>query len=465
MSTDKNNSNSLYLPNSVVPGIAWPAIAGPEGAAILSILQQLEQSQWWSGKQHEELQFKQLSILIHYASENIPYYRERIKAAGIKKGEPVTPEQWQQLPILTRNEVQEAGPELFSQNVPKEHGSILEVASSGSTGTPVRIKATGISMLMWKVFTLRDHFWHRRDLSKKLAVIRYSNNDSTKPPEGSSAKNWGTATQGLFNTGPTVMLNINSNLSEQAEWLIKHDPHYLLTYPTNIKALCQYFQEHNLKLNNLLEVRTLSEALNPDTRDLCREVLNVPLVDIYSTQELGYLALQCPETNNYHIQSENMLVEVINEKGIPCKPGETGRVIATPLHNFATPLFRNDINDYAEVGDHCSCGRGLPTLKRIMGRVRNMVHLPNGEQHWPILGYKEIWKIANINQIQTIQHSSNDIEVKLVTKETVNKDQEQKIKQKIQQSLGHEFNIRFTYVDKISRAANGKYEEFMCLIK
>lgn len=461
----KINSDTVNLPISIMPGIVWPAIPSQGGAVILAILQQLERSQWWTESQHTRVQLHQLSILIHYAHKNIPYHRDRIEAAGINKGERVTLDQWQKLPIMTRDEVQQAGPELDSLRVPPEHGQIRELASSGTTGAPIRIKATDMHMLMWKVFTMRDHFWHNRDLSKKLAVIRYSRDESNKPPKGAQSDNWGLATQGLFHTGTSVMLNINSNLSEQANWLIKHNPHYLLTYPTNIKALCQYFQEHDLKLNNLVEVRTLSEALDPDVRDICHETWNVPLIDVYTTQELGYLALQCPVTDNYHIQSENMLVEVINDEGMPCKPGEIGKVLVTPLHNFATPLFRYDIDDYAEVGAPCSCGRGLPTLKRIMGRVRNMIHLPNGEQRWPIFGYKNIWKIADIKQIQTIQHSINDIEVKLVSKEALNGEQEQKIKQIIQQSLDHEFNIQFTYLDEITRAANGKFEEFICLIK
>jgi len=58
--------------------------------------------------------------------------------------------------------------------------------------------------------------------------------------------------------------------------------------------------------------------------------------------------------------------------------GQVGRVVVTDLHNFATPLIRYDLGDYAEMADTCPCGRGLPALKRIMGRRRNMVRLPDG---------------------------------------------------------------------------------------
>jgi phenylacetate-coenzyme A ligase PaaK-like adenylate-forming protein len=61
-------------------------------------------------------------------------------------------------------------------------------------------------------------------------------------------------------------------------------------------------------------------------------------------------------------------VEVLDEEGRPCAPGETGRVVATSLNNFAMPLIRYETGDTAEVGAPCPCGRGLPVLTRIMGR-------------------------------------------------------------------------------------------------
>ena len=56
--------------------------------------------------------------------------------------------------------------------------------------------------------------------------------------------------------------------------------------------------------------------------------------------------------------AENLIVEIVDDKGAPCASGEIGRVIVTDLHNFATPLMRYDIGDYAEVAAPCLCGGG-----------------------------------------------------------------------------------------------------------
>jgi phenylacetate-CoA ligase len=129
----------------------------------------------------------------------------------------------------------------------------------------------------------------------------------------------------------------------------------------------------------LSQVSTLSEIVDPVLRDDCAQAWGAAVCDVYSCEELGMIAIQCPEHPHYHVQSESVFVEVLNERGEACAPGETGRVVATDLHNFALPLVRYEVGDYAEVGAACPCGRGLPVLSRIMGRQRNMLTLPSGD--------------------------------------------------------------------------------------
>ena len=85
------------------------------------------------------------------------------------------------------------------------------------------------------------------------------------------------------------------------------------------------------------------------------------------------------------MQSEHLRVEVLDEQGQPCREGENGQVVITDLHNFAMPLIRYALHDWAEVGPTCPCGRGLPTLRRVVGRIRNMAISPEGKSYRPVL--------------------------------------------------------------------------------
>jgi phenylacetate-CoA ligase len=90
---------------------------------------------------------------------------------------------------------------------------------------------------------------------------------------------------------------------------------------------------------------------------------------VYSSDEAGYIALQCPEGEHYHVQSESLLLEVLDAAGSACMPGQVGRVIVTTLNNFAMPLVRYDTGGDAEVGPPCACGRGLPVLRSLVERA------------------------------------------------------------------------------------------------
>ncbi len=177
------------------------------------------------------------------------------------------------------------------------------------------------------------------------------------------------------------------------------------------------------------------------------------------------IALQCPEHPHYHVQAESVLVEILNGGGKPCAPGETGRMVVTDLHNFATPLIRYEIGDHAEVGEACPCGRGLSVLNRILGRVRNMATLPSGETFWPRFYSDDLAKVAPIRQAQLVQRSVHDIDVRLVVARALTAEEEERLKSVILRYLGHPFRLGFTYMDEIPRSASGKYEDFLSLVE
>ena len=186
---------------------------------------------------------------------------------------------------------------------------------------------------------------------------------------------------------------------------------------------------------------------------------------MYSSQEVGYIALECPAGDTYHVQSENVLVEVLDDEGRHCQPGQVGRVVVTALHNFALPLLRYDIGDYAEVGEPCPCGRGLPVLNRIMGRQRNMAILPDGRRRWPSIELAESDNLAEfppIHQFQLVQKSLTAMEMLLVAPRPLSPAEEARLRGWIVAAVGHPFEVVFRYVESIPRSPLGKFEDFRC---
>ncbi|MFQ5775733.1 MAG: phenylacetate--CoA ligase family protein [Kiloniellaceae bacterium] len=453
------------VPASAAAGITWPALPTPKAAVRLALLHQLEQSQWWPPEVLRAWQFRQLGPLLAHAARTVPFYGERLAAARVRPGQAVAADVWARIPLLTREDLQRAGAALHSRELPARHGPVHTVSSSGSTGRPIEALGTRITRLFWDVFTVRDHLWHRRDLRGKLASIRNFPDGQGLYPKGLRTGRWGAAVAAVYPTGPAVGLSITATTEQQAEWLRRQNPDYLLCFPTALHAVARHCRDNGIGLPRLREARAISEVLTPETRAACREAWNVDVTDIYSARETGYLALQCPEHTHYHVQAEGVFLEILKADGAPCAPGETGRVVVTALHNFAMPLIRYDIGDYAEAGAACACGRGLPVMTRIAGRARNMLRLPGGGQLWPRLSETKYNEVAPIRQYQIVQTSLERLEVRLAAERALTEAEEARLREIILGRIGHPFELAFAYRDEIPRGPGGKYEDFKCEVE
>ena len=132
------------------------------------------------------------------------------------------------------------------------------------------------------------------------------------------------------------------------------------------------------------------------------------------------------------------------------------------------PLLRYEIGDYAELGEPCPCGRGLPVLKRILGREQNMLVLPGGERRWPMLSSADIRRmldIAPIRQYQFLQKSTETIELRLVIARPLTESDETALREFVRDRFGHPFEVEFRCLDDIPRGRTGKYQDFLSEVR
>lgn len=446
------------LPHSIFPGAVFPAIAQTPAAGLLSVQFQLTQCEHLPPEDLRALQFRQIGELVAHIDRAVPHYGVSLRKAGIKPGAPITPEAWARVPILTRANVQAAGELLFAHNVPRGHGQIGSATTSGSSGRPVALRKTELAQFYWQCFVLREEIWHRRDLSATSMGIRRDDRLSPSDPTGKLRRlpDWGAPLAVVYPTGPALLLDYRASIAEQAEALARERPAYLTTYPSLLLELLRA----DVRPTGLREVRSVGEALADETRNLCRERWGVPVTDIYSAAEIGVIAFQCPEQGHYHVQSESVLVEVLHPDGSPCAAGETGSVVLTPLHNFAMPLIRYAIDDLAEVGAPCPCGRTLPVLARIPGRARDMLVLPSGDRRFPYYGHAAVVGVDAVAQHQVAQVAADTVEIRLVVRRPLTDAEEARIRDAAAAALGGDFRVRIAYREMIARDASGKYAEF-----
>jgi phenylacetate-CoA ligase len=205
----------------------------------------------------------------------------------------------------------------------------------------------------------------------------------------------------------------------------------------------------------------MGEVLEPGLRRLARETWGVPVRDNYSCEELGILALECPAAEGkLHVQAERALLEVVDDAGQPVPPGGVGRVLATGLFNYATPLIRYELGDRAVLGGPCRCGRGLPVLDRLVGRERQSVRLPSGARLFPTLDFEPLLLAGGVRQYQVVQTGVEEMRLNLVADRPLAAEAEAAIVERLRHNFGHPFRFDFVYLEAIPRGPGGKFQLF-----
>jgi phenylacetate-CoA ligase len=442
---------------SDLEAVLWPPVRLGDNAVLAAMLAELDASQWLPEEAIREAQGAQLRALAEHHGMHSPHFARRLREADISAKKLDNLERLARLPPISRRDVQSAGALFFAAEVPRSHLPVGTTCTSGSTGEPVTLRRTAVNQLFWSLFAVRDHFWNKRSFRGRMSSIRANIRAYVE------TKDWGSPVANLYESGRGQGIPITTGLEEQLRLMERFRPHVLVVYPSNLNALAGIWEERGFKLGSIKHIKTMGETVVPELRDRIRGITGLAIEDNYSSNEAGAIAIECPESSLYHIMAETLIVEVLDGSGRPCRGGEIGRVVLTDLHNFASPLIRYAIGDFAKVGGPCPCGRGLPTLRRILGRERNLLLRPDGTRHWPIFGFHRFRDVAPVRQYQFVQHTVTEIEFKVVADGELTGPQETALVEIARGFLGRDFDIRLTQVrDRLALPASGKFEEFVC---
>jgi phenylacetate-coenzyme A ligase PaaK-like adenylate-forming protein len=435
-----------------------PAAERPKGiaATLKALLQRLERSQWMEQSDIVGAQHRELAALAAHCAKHSPYFRARLESAGLEPDDLGTPEGLARLPPFGRRDLQSASG-FYCDAIPEGHGPVTETRTSGSTGEPVCVRRTGFNGLYWHAFTLREHFWHGRNVRSRVCAVRANVSEIVRAPD------WGRPATFLFETGPSLIVPVTTAIDRLFDLIVEFAPAILLAYPSILSALIREGEARGVRIESIRHLRSVGETVSPALRADARRYFGLRIADSYSSQEMGFVAAQCPGTDAYHAMAEGAIVEILRKDGSPCPPGEAGRIVVSDLRNYATPMIRYDIGDWAAAGAPCACGRGLPALARIFGRERNLILMPDGSRHWPLVGFDRFREIAPVSQYQFIQTDRQNIEVRLVVERPLGEGEERALAVHMQKALGHPFALHFAYYeDAIPAGAGGKFEEFIC---
>lgn len=404
-------------------------------------------------------QLPQVERMVRHAARQGSFWAARL--VPVLRSDRFVPEAWQAVPVLTRAEAQAAGDALRAATVPPESGRVSSGVTSGSTGTPLRYGWSQIASTATRMQLERFWDWHGIDPAGRFAEIRVGSGRTR--PRRRQERPWSFRSE----AGCFAWLDVSVPIGEQLDWLHAFAPRYLMTYPTHGAALAQAATSRPVALDAVV---TVGEVLRPEARQtmaegFARDGKPAQVLDTYGCQEVGKLALVCPE-GRYHVCVENVVLEILDDDGRVVGPGREGWVTITGLYNFATPFIRYRLGDRAIAGSEpCSCGRTLPVIDTILGRARNMLILPDGNLRWPsnklALGFA---RFVPFRQFQVVQTTPEHLVLRYVPDDTAPSPDLAGLAAHIREALHPGMSIALEPVATIARAPGGKFEDFVSLV-
>jgi phenylacetate-CoA ligase len=242
-------------------------------------------------------------------------------------------------------------------------------------------------------------------------------------------------------------------------WLQEKQPDYLATTPAMALRLAEIAVADPARRIPLREILTYGEVVTPELRLRAREAFGARVSDRYSCEEVGWIAAQCPHADHLHVLTLSTIVEIVDNEGGPCAPGQPGRVLLTDLHGYAMPLLRYEIGDLAEWGEPHGCGIHLPVLSRIWGRSRSFVRRPDGSLRLARLTGDHWRRHAPIREYRVVQYADGLIEAFVVPERPLSPSEDTALKAMLVEVFDHPFNIIITETSRIDWTSRWKRED------
>lgn len=362
------------------------------------------------------------------------------------------------LPLLEKEPLR-ANPTDF---VRKDRRLLLKVTNytSGSTGTPIASICTPAEIReSLAVREVRSANW--AGVSFGMARATFSGRMVEPDPESKGPYYRFNRAEGQVYFSPFHLRPDTACYYLQA--LKRHNIEWMTGYAVSYYLLAKFILDIDLAVPPLKAIITTSEKLTPEMRVVMEKAYHCRIFEEYSTVENVLFASEC-EQGRLHVSPDVGVVEILRPDGSPCQPEEVGEVVATCLTKTYQPLVRFRLGDLAAWdSEPCPCGRSMPVIKEVVGRLEDVVVGPDGRQ---LVRFHGIFTHQpHIIEGQIIQESLSLIRVKIVPAEGFSEADKNDVINRVQQRLGTHVEVTVELVQKIERTISGKFKAVISLIQ
>jgi phenylacetate-CoA ligase len=413
-------------------------------------------------------QDKALRRMVKYAY-TVPVYHKKYKKAGIYPQDIKGIKDLEKLPFITKDDLRQNYPDgIISKKYNKNNGFL--VSTSGSTGKPVFVYIdmfSAIKSLTAFVRTLKAYGgrWN------KTRIVMIVDTTPGSVEHAIFTKSAIPVLQKLMTTKNIKYIDIAEKPEIAMKEMEEFNPEFVGTDPNMLRKLAILKNEGIGKNVNPEYLGSAGAMLDKYTRNYVEKAFGAQILDSYASTEAGPIAFECIKGGYYHVHSDFVYLEFLDEENKPVDFGIPGNTVITKFYGTGTPIIRyTGISDLVvPVELEPECGITTQMIKQIEGRTTDLLIMPDGKPLSPLTvtgipaKTMEYFKTYKIKQFQIVQHKVDEIEVKIVIDEKLRnkgvpvKDILIELEKRFSKAIGNKVNITVNEVDSIQKDVRTDY--------
>jgi phenylacetate-CoA ligase len=433
-----------------IAGLLFPLHEHLKHHDSVPVRKQLEATQWWPPERLKELQLSRLRQLLAHAAAHVPYYQELFQARGFKPAEIGTLADLARLPLMDKSVIRSHMDMLKSERAQ----GLARFNTGGSSGEPLifyigRERVSHDVAAKWRATR-----WWDVDIGDREIVVWGS------PIELGAQDGVRALRDRLLRTRLLPAFEMSEKkLDGFLDEICAVRPKMLFGYPSALSHIARHAGARGRRMDGLgIKVAFVtSERLYDEQRAQISKTFGCPVANGYGGRDAGFIAHECP-AGSMHITAEDIIVEVVDAKGLPLPEGEAGEIVVTHLATKDFPFIRYRTGDIGVLdGKLCGCGRGLPILKEIQGRSTDFLVAMDGKVMHGLALIYVLRDLPWICKFKIIQENLYLTRVLIVANTRLEPQDSENIKAAFRSRLGQEVNIVVEEVTEIPAERSGKF--------
>ena len=438
--------------SKIAANILFPAHERLKGHTTLTVFRAMEKSQWLPPAKLQQLQLENLRKFLVTIGQRVPYYRDLFRALNFDPKAISSVADLQALPLLGKPEIR------ANMNCLKadDADGLKRFNTGGSSGEPLIFYLDKERVSHDVAAKRRATRWWGVDIGDPEIVVWGS------PIELGAQDRVRQIRDRLFRTELLSAFEMSEqNLGGFIKEIQRARPRMLFGYPSSLAHIAEFAAKQGIRMDDLdIQVAfTTSEMLYDHQRTQIQSIFGCPVANGYGGRDAGFIAHQCP-AGAMHITAEDIIVEIVDERGVSLPPGERGEIVVTHMATSAFPFVRYQTGDIGVLDSEespCVCGRGLPVLRDIVGRSTDFVIAQDGSVVHGLALIYVLRDMPGIKAFKVVQDSISSISVYIVKDQAYRPESSSQIEHVFKARLGEGVMVTIEYVSSLPAEKSGKF--------